>query len=198
MTRLADAQRQRQLGPGLGQIGVGEVNGVGADVEGDARLAGAGDVAHQADLAHGQSVTAGQHVPAALGRGGPQHGVVAFDQEDAGVIVVEARGDQVDDLVEQGIDVANEGGVAGDLRRGLDLMRALGDALLQRAVHRRQLRRHAVERLGQPSDLVAPPDRDALFELPVGDALDDLRQSRQRPKRRGASPRAPAAAPPGS
>ncbi len=180
---FADAQRQGQLRPGVGQIRIGEVDGVGADIQRDARFAGAGDITDQADFAHGQAVAVLEHAPAAFGRDGPQNGIFPFRQENSSMVEGETVGDQAHDLVEQGIDVVNEGGVACHLGSGLDLVRPFGDALLQGAVHRRQLGRHGVERLGQPADLVTAFDRHPLLELTAGDALNDLGQRRQRAQR---------------
>ena len=119
-----------------------------------------------------------QHPLAALGGGGPEHGVLfeVIDEEDAGVVEAEAVGDEADNLVQQFSHVPDGGGLSGHLGccRQLDgppfqVLRPLRHPLLQRADQLSNPGGHPVEGLRQHADLVLPLHLHHQVQVALGD-----------------------------
>ncbi len=180
---FADGQRQGDLGAGVGEQGIVESGRFRPNVQGDARLSFADGRPHHAFIVHCQPVARFAQDASRLAGGvfqfRPFAGLV--HQEDGGIVMPEALGDQVGDFFDQFVRVEDRADGAPDLVHRRQLGGALGHLLFEGALQHFETRDHAVELDGQRADFIRADHSRARGKPAFFDVVHGVQQGLDRP-----------------
>jgi len=171
---LTHLQGKGHFRTGLGELGVGIVEGVFRHILHHPNLPRVGHETHDTLFAHPQAEAPLNQALAALGAGRPHHRPLTglIQKEDTHLIESEPLGQQIRGFLQDGVQIPFHGDDTADVRGGMGLghpalegVSALLNLLLQETPRLVHLFRHGVEDPGQQTHFVRTFLRKA--ELPV-------------------------------